>query len=59
MNMLSTMTLREQFVEWYLDFVNNFLTLDGFAEYYGISRDQAEQVVKLGKQIHETPHPEE
>jgi len=56
--MLETLTMREQFSEWYLDFVNNFLTLDGFAEYYGISHDQAKQVVELGKAIHHSPHPE-
>ena len=53
--MNNILSMREQFAEWYLDFVNNFLTLDGFAEYYGISRDQAEEVVKLGKAIHDTP----
>lgn len=50
--------MREKLAEWYLDYVNNFISLDKFAEHHGISRDQAEQVVKLGKEIHETPHPE-
>ena len=56
--MTQILTLREQFAEWYLDYVNNFITVDGFAQYYGLSHDQATKVIALGKELHETPHPE-
>ncbi len=47
------LTMRQQFADWYLDYVNNWLTLDGFAEYYGISPEQAAQVIAMGKVFHE------
>lgn len=50
--------MRETFVKWYLDYVNNYLTVEKFAEHNGVSVDQANQIIKLGKEIHETPHPE-
>jgi len=31
----------------YLDYVNNFITLSAFAEYYGISYYSAERIVDL------------
>lgn len=30
----------------YLDYFNNFLTIEGFAEYYGISEQLAKQIIK-------------
>lgn len=38
----------------YLDYFNNFLTLAKFAEHYGLTEAQAETVIQLGKEIHET-----
>ena len=29
----------------YLDYVNNFLTVDKFAEYYGIEKDTANELI--------------
>jgi len=37
----------------FLDYFNDFLSIAGFAEYYGISETKALRVIKLGKQIHE------
>ncbi len=50
--------MRDQLIEWYLDYVNNFISVEKFAEYYGISADQAWIVIQLGRTINETPHPE-
>lgn len=36
----------------YLDWVNNFLTLARFAEYYDLDRDTAERVIRLGRVLH-------
>lgn len=32
----------------YLDWVNNFLTVERFAEYYNMTQEQAEEVIDLG-----------
>jgi len=37
----------------YLDYVNNFLTLERFAEYYGLSYTSAQRVYAVGKEVHE------
>lgn len=33
----------------YLDYVNNFLTVEVFAEYYNITEEQANLIILLGK----------
>ena len=42
-----------EFREMYLDFVNNFLTVSRFAEYYGVKNSEARQILKTGKILHE------
>ena len=37
----------------FVDYVNNFITVDRFAEDYGISKEQALHVIDLGREIHE------
>jgi hypothetical protein len=39
--------------EWpdlYADWVNNFLTVPRFAEYYGITEGQAQEIIAVGKE---------
>lgn len=36
----------------YMDYLNNFISVAGFAEYYGLTTKQAEQVLNLGRAIH-------
>lgn len=50
--------MRQQLIEWYLDWVNNYTTVAKFAEHNGLTVDQAEKVIALGKELHETSHPE-
>lgn len=38
----------------YLDYVNNFLTVAGFAQYYGIGQSSAEVYLKWWKDVHES-----
>ena len=38
--------------EMYLDFYNNFLTIDKFASYYNITSKQSFEVINQGKQFH-------
>lgn len=43
----------ENFLEAvYLDYFNNFLTVNGFASYYNISLALAERLVNDGREIH-------
>lgn len=37
----------------YLDWTNNFITLQGFADHYDMSKADAERVIELGKEAHE------
>ena len=39
--------------EYYLDWLNNFLTVGRFAAYYGWSDDNASQVICEGRALHE------
>lgn len=50
--------MRETLVKWYLEYVNDFITVERFAEYHGITQDQALVVIQLGKTLNETPHPD-
>jgi hypothetical protein len=36
----------------YLDYVNNFLTVDRFAEYYSLSIKTANEVINEGRILH-------
>lgn len=40
-------------VALYLDYINNFLTVERFAQYYGISVDLANMVIKEGREQNE------
>lgn len=35
----------------YLDWVNNFLSIEGFANHYGLEVDHAKQLIELSKTI--------
>ena len=39
-------------VELFLDYVNNFLTVDGFSEHYGVEKEVALKVILEGNFIH-------
>ncbi len=40
--------------EMFLDYFNNFLSVERFAEYYEISVPEAKRVIERGREIHET-----
>ena len=52
------MMTREKLIEVYLDWRNNFLTIAGFAEYYGLYDTEAETLINLARQCYENPHPD-
>ena len=45
--------MKEQIIAAYLDWVNNYLMRDKFAKDYGITIEQAEQLIALGYSLHE------
>lgn len=47
------MANKHSIIEIYLDWVNNFLSLEAFAEYYELTSEQASLLIELGKSIHE------
>jgi hypothetical protein len=47
------MTLKEQLHAAYLDYVNNFLTVEKFAEHYGISEKMASLLILEMWEYHE------
>lgn len=48
-----TMTLKETIQESYLDYVNNYLTITTFAEHKGLTYDEAEDLIRMGRKLHE------
>lgn len=53
-NVILTKMTADDFQKAYLDFVNNFLTGERFASYYGLTVRQAETIIATGRAIHET-----
>ena len=45
--------MKHMVITCYLDYVNNFLTIERFAEHYEITEDQAKIIIKLGKEFGE------
>lgn len=39
------------FVTYYLDYRNNFLTVEAFAEWYGFSMETAKVIVECGRAV--------
>jgi len=48
-----TMTLKETIQDSYLDYVNNYLTITTFAEHKGLTYDEAEDLIRMGRKLHE------
>ena len=50
--------MRDYLSTIYPDWKNNFLTIQGFAEYHGLYESEAETLINLARQCFENPHPE-
>ena len=44
--------INKQHEHMYLDYVNNFLTVSAFAQYYGLTEDDALDVIDSGRANH-------
>lgn len=45
--------INKRIEEMYLDWVNNFLTVPVYAEYYNISEDEANDIIEIGRQLNQ------
>jgi hypothetical protein len=45
------MQTKFKIIEMYLDYVNNFLTVAGFAEHYGIDEFEANVIINAGREL--------
>jgi hypothetical protein len=45
--------LRDTLADLYLDWVNNFLTIERFSEYYGLDEEDSKELLKIAKKCHE------
>lgn len=50
--------MRDYLNSVYLDYFNNYLTVDKFAEHNGLTYSEALELLKVAKSCHENPHPE-
>ena len=46
------MNIRETLQNIYLQYVNDFLTVGAFADYYGVDDETADWLIDRGRQIH-------
>jgi len=45
--------MKQQLAAFYRDWVNNFLTVDSMAQYYGIDHEDCIILIEIGKKYHE------
>ena len=45
--------MKKQLQEFYLDWVNNYLTMEKMAEHYGLTSEAVETLIDLGRLYHE------
>lgn len=51
--------MRDILIAFYYEYVNNFLTMVGFAEHHGLSVEDAMNLYLMGKRFSEEKHPDE
>ena len=49
---------RETLNELYLDYFNDYLTVEKFAEHNGLTISQANTLINIGREINQSFHPE-
>lgn len=53
-----TIQARDILIECYLDFFNDYLTVEKYAEHNGLTPEQAKTFLELAKQVENSEHPE-
>ena len=49
---------RQQLIDLYIDYINNFLTTGGFAEHFGLHDFEAETLLAVARSAYTRPHPD-
>jgi len=44
--------MKKQLINFYLEFINDFLTADRFAEYHGLTRAETINLLSVGKKYY-------
>ena len=50
--------MRDILINAYLDYINNYLTIERYAEHNGLTRSEALDLMHLAQKVHFHPHPE-
>lgn len=50
--------MRETLINTYLDYINNYLTIDLYAEHNGLSTTEAVALLKLAETVFNSIHPD-
>ena len=45
--------MKNLILDRYLDYVNNFLSVQCFAEYYSLTEDEALRAIEMGKELND------
>ncbi len=45
--------MEDKFITKYLDYVNNFLTVQAFADYYDLTIEEANIVIEIGRKLND------
>lgn len=51
--MKTELSLRQMLIEAHLDYTNDYLTVEKFAEHNLMTKEQALQVISIGRELHE------
>jgi hypothetical protein len=51
--------MRDMLINAYLDYRNNYLTVDKYAEHNGLTPEQGAEFIALAKSVFNSKHPEE
>lgn len=44
--------MKEKLIDLYIEFFNDFLSIDKFAEYHGITKEEAIELINIGRKYH-------
>lgn len=45
--------MKEKLIEFYLDWVNNWLSTVKMAEHYGLTKCECQELIEMGRKYHE------
>ena len=45
--------MKEKLIEFYLDWVNNWLSTVRMAEHYGLTKRECQELIEMGRKYHE------